>query len=164
LLGRGLILLVLAGSLAGCATTAAHRTAEGEPAALPPTAFSHHAASPQVELYWSCARPATGVLALEGVAYNPFPAPVRYLEVETVGLDATGQVVSWVRGATRAYTLGSNQTSPFRLDLTLAGNEARLELRFRPGQLRVAHNGVLVRPLFASPEAEWTVAQAGCAP
>ena len=160
--GRGLMLLALAGSLAGCAATAAHRTAEGEPAASPPTEFSHHAASPQVVLYWSCTRPAIGMLELVGVAYNPFPAPVRYLEVEAVGLAATGQVVSQVRGGTRAYTLGSNQISPFRLNLPLAGSETRVALRFRPGQLRVAHNGVLVHPLFSPPNAEWTVAETEC--
>jgi hypothetical protein len=88
--------------------------------------------SGHVALFWSCRVPAPGSLQLEGVALNPWSMqPVRFLEVELAGMDARERVRSSGRGAAEAFLLGTNQTTPFRLEVRTTGAEVRFDLYYR---------------------------------
>ncbi len=98
----------------------------------PPDAFLHRAANSEVVLLWNCLRPASGVLRVEGVARNPWQAqPIRYLEVEVVGLDAQGRQTAEAAGKVRDIQLFTNQQSPFQLDLRTSGAEVRFDLYYQ---------------------------------
>ena len=106
------------------------QTREG-PSPYPPDVFAHRAATSHVVLYWNCIRPAADLLRVEGVAQNPWsPQEVRYLELELVGVNREERIVSETKGAVPNVFLGTNQTTPFRLDLRTAGGEARFDLYY----------------------------------
>jgi hypothetical protein len=104
---------------------------EGPPAPEPsPKAFTHRVSTTHVVLLWNCARPESGQLRLEGLAYSPYFSNVRDLEFDLVGVDSRDGVVSEVRGELRDSLLGLNRTSPFQLTLRTTGNEVRFDLYY----------------------------------
>lgn len=124
------VVAVFVVGMAGCASLQSPGTAGGQPPASP-DAFAHRTASSHVVLYWNCARPASEVLRVEGIAQNPWASQeVRSLEFEFVGVDARDRAVSEVRGEARSPGIGTNQTSAFLLDLRTVGREARFDLYY----------------------------------
>ncbi len=128
---RAMLLAMLGMGLAACTSLEVAQKSGARPTAYPPDAFTHRVATSDVVLYWNCERPETNLLRLDGVAQNPWAAqPIRFLEFELVGVDGRDRTVSDVKGAARDIQIFTNQTSPFQLDLRLAGNEARLDLYY----------------------------------
>ena len=123
-LGWLVVLAMIASSCASYEVGAAGATPS-------PAIFAHRAASSQVVLYWNCTHPVPDRLRLEGVAQNPWEAqPVRSLEFELVGVDAGDRVVSETKGAAPNILLGTNQTTPFTLELKTVGSELRFDLYY----------------------------------
>jgi hypothetical protein len=105
----------------------------------PPALFAHRVASSHVALYWNCTRPEPGVVRVEGVAQNPWASQeVRFLELEVAGVDARERYVSQASTALPNFLLGTNQISPFHLDLRTVGSEVRFDLFY---QYRFQENG-----------------------
>jgi len=119
------LLLVVAMGVTSCAAVDTAGTG------APPDTFTHRTANSEVVLLWNCLQPATGVLRVEGVARNPWQAqPVRYLEVQVVGVDAQGRQTAEGAGKARDIQLFTNQQSPFQLDVRTAGAEVRFDLYY----------------------------------
>jgi hypothetical protein len=120
-----MLLVVVAMGITSCAAVDTAGTA------APSAAFTHRTANSEVVLLWNCLQPATGVLRIEGVARNPWQAqPVRYLEVQVVGVDAQGRQTAEGAGKARDIQLFTNQQSPFQLDVRTAGAEVRFDLYY----------------------------------
>jgi hypothetical protein len=99
---------------------------------MSPEAFTHRAATSEVVLLWTCLQPASDLLRVEGVARNPWQAqPIRYLELQVVGVDAQGRQTAEVAGKARDFQIFTNQQSPFQLDLRTAGAEVRFDLYYQ---------------------------------
>ena len=98
----------------------------------PPDAFTHRAANAEVVLLWNCLQPASGVLRVQGVASNPWHAqPIRYLELQVVGVDAQGRQTAEAAGKVWDIQIFTNQQAPFQLDLRTAGAEVRVDLYYQ---------------------------------
>jgi hypothetical protein len=94
--------------------------------------FSHSRAAPHVTLYWDCTEDESGTLRFEGVAVNMWePVPPQFLDLNLVGVDAQGRVLSRVQGAAQGADLVKNFPAPFRLDLKQKGGEVRVDLAYR---------------------------------
>src|SRR5574341_551089 len=120
--------VVLVTSLTLFAFPGSRPTAMGAGQADPVTAFPHRVGTMHVTLYWDCQRPEPGLLRLEGLAQNPYFSEVRSLELELVGVDATGRSVSHTKAAIPEIILRTRQYSAFRLDLRTVGKEVRFDL------------------------------------
>jgi hypothetical protein len=106
------------------------QTAEG-PSLYPSDVYAHRVATSHVVLYWNCTRPAADLLRVDGVAQNPWwPQEVRYLQLELVGVNGEDRIVSETKAALEDVFLGTNEISPFRLELRTAGGEARFDLYY----------------------------------
>ncbi len=98
----------------------------------PPEAFTHRAANSEVVLLWNCLQPASGVLHVQGVARNPWHVqPIRYLELQVVGVDAQGRQTAEAAGKAWDVQIFTNQQSPFQIDLRTAGAEVRFDLYYQ---------------------------------
>jgi len=126
-------LVVLLGvSLSACATDGSLGLPAAEPKPYPPPGYAHRVASSHVELYWNCTQAEPGILRLVGVAVNPWNSQeVRFLEFDFVGVDARERTVSDAQGQARDFLLGTNQSTPFQLDLRTAGSEVRFDLYYK---------------------------------
>jgi hypothetical protein len=125
-------LLLLGAALSACAADGTLLQLPPPFAAYPPTGFKHTVQSSHVVLYWNCAQPETGVLRLEGAAFNPWMgAPVQYLEFELEGVDAVAGSVSESKAAARDTQIRTNQSSPFQIDLRTTGKEVRYDLYYQ---------------------------------
>jgi hypothetical protein len=125
------LIAALAPSVTGCASLGAGQQSGAQPPAYPPDVFSHRVATSEVVLYWNCSRPEPNLLRLDGVAQSPWAAqPIRFLEFVLVGVNGQDRTVSQVKGAAQDIQIFTNQTSPFQLDLRLAGSEARFDLYY----------------------------------
>ncbi len=123
---NAVLLLVVAMGVTSCVAVDTAGTG------APPDAFTHRAANSEVVLLWNCLQPASGVLRVEGVARNPWQAqPIRYLEVQVVGVDAQGRQTAEAAGKARDIQLFTNQQSPFQVDLRTAGTEVRFDLYYQ---------------------------------
>jgi hypothetical protein len=124
LIGCVLTLVVL-GSLVACGQSGAAQS-------LKPETFANQVSDGTVVLYWNCTRPASGLLRVEGVVSNSsVPGPIRDVDLTLYGVDGTGRDVSRVTGSTASYQIPPMVTSPFRLDLPLAGGDLRFDLRYQ---------------------------------
>jgi len=123
-IGSALTVLVL-GSLVAC----------GQPGVtqpLGPETFARQVSDGTVVLYWNCTRPASGLLRVDGVMSNPVvPGPIRDVDLTLYGVDGTGRDVSRVTGSTASYQIPPMVSSPFRLDLPLAGGDVQFDLRYQ---------------------------------
>ncbi len=131
-LWRSVLLAMAALGLAGCAAeegTGPHKTASPT---QPTVAYAHRASSSELVLYWNCERPEPTVLRLGGIAQSPWEAePIVSLRFELVGVDQKGRSVSETRAEADDTQLGTNQRTPFRLDLRTSGREVRFDLFFQ---------------------------------
>lgn len=92
----------------------------------------HRVATAEVVLQWNCGQPAAGILRVEGVVQSPWQAqPIRFVELQVVGVDAQGHQTSEAAGKTRDIQIFTNQQSPFALDLRTTGTEARFDLYYQ---------------------------------
>ena len=97
-----------------------------------PEAFARQVSDGTVVLYWTCARQGPGLLRVDGMLSNPaVPAPIRDVELTLYGVDGTGRDVSRVSGSTASYQVPPMMSSPFRLDLPLAGGDVQFDLRYK---------------------------------
>lgn len=141
---RGIRISFLIGvgmSLVACAADGTLQGPAAERPLYPPAVFAHRVGTDPVVLYWNCTRPEPGVLRLDGVAHNPHSVqPVRFLELELVGMDGRDHSVSQIKGEAREFLLRTNQMTPFQLDLRTVGSEVRFDLfyqyRFQEGDGR----------------------------
>ena len=127
--GVGKTACALGITLSACA---ADETLKTSGPAYPPPGYSHTVQSNDVALYWNCARPETGAIQVSGLAFNPWSAqPVRFLELELVGVGSGERTVSEVGTQARDIQLLTNQSTPFQLDLRTTGAETRFDLYYR---------------------------------
>jgi len=134
----GLVVLLGVG-LSACATDGTLGLPAPEPKPYPPPGYVHRVASSHVELYWNCTHPEPGILRLEGVAVNPWNSQdIRFLEFDLVGVDARERTAADAQGQARDFLLGTNQSTPFQLDLRTTGAEVRFDLFY---QYRFQENG-----------------------
>ncbi len=131
--GARLILgLVVSAALAGCAAGGSVTGVARQQTPYPPPGYSHTIQSSHVALYWNCTRPETGVVEIRGVAFNPWSSqPVRFLELELVGVSPDEHTVSEVAAEAPAIQLYTNQSTPFELHLNATGRESRFDLYYR---------------------------------
>ena len=123
------VLLVLGLALSACAADGTFKPLAGTSTPYPPSGYAHTVQTSHVVLYWNCARPEDGVLRLEGMAFNPWSdEPVRFLAFALEGVNAEERAVSSAEGEARDVQIPTNQSTPFQLDLRMAGNEARFDL------------------------------------
>ena len=129
---RLVLACVLGIALSACAADQS-RTASGkEPTPYPPPGYSHTVQSSHVALYWNCARPDAGTIQVNGLAFNPWSSqPVRYLELELVGVDSRERTVSEAGTKARDIELLTNQSTPFQVNLRPMGGESRFDLYYR---------------------------------
>jgi len=129
----------------------------------PLTGFPHRVGTTHVTLYWDCQRPEPGLLRLEGVVQNPYFSEVRFLELELVGVDDTGHVVSHTKAAIPEIILRTRQYSAFRLDLRTVGKEVRFDLfyTYRSHEnLRSSEGSTSIPVVPAATGRPWQLAQA----
>src|SRR5512142_2071473 len=127
---RSMVVGVFVAGMAGCASLQSPGAGGGQSPASP-DAFAHRTASSHVVLYWNCARPAPEDLRVEGIAQNPWGSQeVRSLQLELAGVDVRERTVSEVQGKARDPAIGTNQSSPFLLDLRTKGGEVRFDLYY----------------------------------
>jgi len=120
------VLLALAAACAACSGAIPLQTIPDY------SRFSHSWAAQHVTLYWDCAEAEEGVLRIEGVGVNQWePVPPEFLDLNLVGLDAQGRVLSRVHGSAEGAELIKNFPLPFRLELRQQGGEVRVELAYR---------------------------------
>ena len=123
---------VLGFALSACVADQSLRGAATEATPYPPPGYSHTVQSNDVALYWNCARSETGAIQVSGLAFNPWSAqPVRFLELELVGVGSGERTVSEVGIQARDIQLLTNQSTPFQLDLRTTGAETRFDLYYR---------------------------------
>ena len=123
---HALLLVVIAMGLASCVAVDTAGTG------APPEALAHHTANSEVVLLWNCLQPASSVLRVEGLARSPWQAqPIRYLEVQVVGVNAQGRQTAEAAWKARDIQLFTNQQSPFQLELRTAGSEVRFDLYYQ---------------------------------
>lgn len=120
------LLVVVAMGVTSC--TAVNTPGTG----APPEVFMHRTANSEVVLLWNCLQPASGGLRVEGVAHSPWQAqPIRFLELQLVGVDAQNRQTAEAAGKARDIQIFTNQRSPFQLDLRTVGTEARVDLFYQ---------------------------------
>ncbi len=129
---RFILVATLAASVSACASAGVPQRGDGQASGYPPDVYAHRVATSHVVLYWNCVRPEAGALRVEGVAQNPWSTqPVRFLELELVGVDGQGRTVSLVKGEAGDILIHTNQLSPFHLALRTAGSEVRFDLYYQ---------------------------------
>ena len=131
--GVRLLFVVLMGlALAACAADQSRGASGMAATPYPPSGYRHTVASDAVALYWNCARPDSAVVQVSGVAFSPWSSqPVRFLELELVGVDSADRTISEVGTKARDIQLWTNQSTPFQLELRTAGGETRFDLYYR---------------------------------
>jgi hypothetical protein len=123
---RAVLLGVVAIGLTACTAV----DTPGQGAAL--ETFAHRTATSDLVLFWNCRERSGGVLRVEGVAQNPWQAqPIRFLELQLVGVDAQGREIAAATGKARDIQIFTGQQSPFQLELRLAGTEVRVDLYYQ---------------------------------
>jgi hypothetical protein len=129
---RSAILPALAILLSACATgdLGTASTRGGVP--YPPPGYAHTSGSSPLVLYWNCTRGDSGVIRLEGHAFNPWSSqPIRYLEFDLVGVDERERSVSEATMEARDLQLFTNQSTPIALEVRPVGGEQRFDLYYR---------------------------------
>jgi hypothetical protein len=126
------LVCALAMALSACAADQTLTASGMERTPYPPPGYSHTVQSGHVALYWNCARPDTGIIQVDGLAFNPWSSqPVRYLEVELVGVDSRERTVSEAGNKAQEFELLTNQSTPFQVNLRPMGGESRFDLYYR---------------------------------
>ncbi len=98
----------------------------------PPPGYTHTVQSSHVALYWNCTRPDAGSVQVSGLAFNPWSGqPIRFLELELVGVSSGERTASEVGTKAPDIELLTNQSTPFQLTLRTTGAETRFDLYYR---------------------------------
>jgi len=126
------ILVLVSMLLAGCRMALGGDMGGGswDSQIYPPAMFGSRVSSPDLTLYWNCARPDPTLVQVDGVAQNTSGDHVRFVRFELVGIDASGKEVSGGQGSLRATVLYLNQTSPFAVQAKTTGTESRFDLHY----------------------------------
>ncbi|MFB3817679.1 MAG: hypothetical protein ACE147_08455, partial [Candidatus Methylomirabilales bacterium] len=128
---KGAAVLVL-GAMLGLAGCAGSLASPGVAPPDPTAGYARRVQSAHVALFWTCRVPGPGRLQLDGVALNAWQMqPVRFLEIELAGVDDRERVRSSGHGAAEVLLLGTNQTTPFRLEVATTGAEVRFDMYYR---------------------------------
>ena len=107
------------------------RPTHGNPP-YPPPGFAHTSGSSPVVLYWNCARAESGLVRLEGHAFNPWSSqPIGYLEFDLVGVDERERSLSEATMYAADIMLYTNQSTPIALEVRPTGGEQRFDLYYR---------------------------------
>lgn len=166
--GARLALVCAVGTaLSACTADQSLRGPAGGGNPYPPPGYTHTVQSSHVALYWTCARPDAGSVQVNGLAFNPWSGqPVRYLELELVGVSSGERTVSEVGTKAPDIEILPNQSTPFRLTLRTTGAETRFDLYYRyqfqedrddRRQASLAWDGPV---LFAEPQRQFRVRDA----
>lgn len=119
-------------ALSACTADQSLRGPATEVTPYPPPGYTHTIQSSHVALYWNCARPEAGSLQVSGLAFNPWSGqPIRFLELELVGVSSGERTVSEVGTKARDIEILTSQSTPFQLTLRTAGTESRFDLYYR---------------------------------
>jgi hypothetical protein len=142
-------LLVLLGmGLWGCAAGGTLLFPAMASTPYPPPGYAHRVESSHVALYWNCTQPEPGLLQLAGRAFNPWSdQPVRFLELELVGVDDREHTVSGAKAEAADLQIYTNQSTPFQLDLRTAGTEVRFDLYYQYRFQDRGHNAIVAGPV-----------------
>jgi len=123
---------VLGIALSACAMDQSPRSPATEATPYPPPGYTHTVQSSHVALYWSCTRPDAVSIQVSGLAFNPWSGqPIRFLELELVGVSSGERTVSEVGAKARDIEILTNQSTPFQLTLRTTGAETRFDLYYR---------------------------------
>lgn len=126
------LVCVLAMALFACAADPSLTASGKEPTPYPPPGYTHTIQSSHVALYWNCARPDAGSVQVSGLAFNPWSGqPIRFLELELVGVSSGERTVSEVGTKARDIEILTSQSTPFQLTLRTTGAESRFDLYYR---------------------------------
>jgi hypothetical protein len=129
---RLVLVCALAMALSACAADQSLTASGKERTPYPPPGYSHTVQSSHVALYWNCARPDAGIIQVNGLVFNPWSSqPVRYLELELVGVDSRERTVSEAGTKAQDIELLTNQSTPFQVNLRPMGGESRFDLYYR---------------------------------
>ena len=79
------------------------------------------------------------------------PAPLGYLELNLVGVDAQGRQTAEAAAEARDIQIFTNQQSPFQLDLRPAGTEVRFDLYYQYRFSQEYDTAMLAGPPVAGP-------------
>lgn len=119
-------------AVSGCAANESLRASGTEATQYPPPGYSHMVQSSHVALYWNCTRPEAGTVEVSGLAFNPWSGqPIRFLELEIVGVGSGEGTVSEAGTQAPDIELLTNQSTPFQLTLRTTGAETRFDLYYR---------------------------------
>jgi len=123
-----LVLIALAGLLAGCANGVRY-TSSYPP---PPEHFSNHSVGELdgfFELHWSLERQEAQVVVSGIVAASQVGGVVARATVEVVGVDQAGRTLSRARGVTYGGSFFRGQSRPFWIRLRPTGRETEFRVR-----------------------------------
>jgi hypothetical protein len=131
--GIRLVLFALVGiAISGCAGDGSWKTSPSTATPYPPPGYNHTVQSSHVALYWNCTRPDPAIVEVSGVAFNPWSdQPVRFLEIELVGVGPQERTVSEAQTKAADIQIFTNQSTRFQLTLRMTGAESRLDLYYR---------------------------------
>lgn len=164
----GLVLL-LGIALSGCAADGTWRFPTATSTPYPPPGFAHRVQTSHVGIFWNCTNPESGVLRLQGIAFNVWSAqPVRFLEFELAGVSAQERTVSEAVGEARDIQIFTGQNSPFQMDLRMSGGEQRYDLyyQYQFGETNPERliSGPLVRGAFPRTHGTRFLVRDACSP
>jgi hypothetical protein len=98
----------------------------------PPPGYEHRIQSSHVTLFWNCTLPDPGRLQIGGLAFNIWSSqPIRYLELEAVGVDGNERSVASMKTKADDIQIFTNESTPFRIDLPVAGSVSRIDLYYQ---------------------------------
>lgn len=119
-------------ALSACTADQSLRGPAAAATPYPPPGYTHTIQSSHVALYWTCTRPDAGSVQVNGLAFNPWSGqPIRFLELELVGVSSGERTVSEVGTKAPDIEILTNQSTPFQLTLRTTGAETRFDLYYR---------------------------------
>jgi len=127
--------------LAACSTTGPLGVPASGPTNYPPANFTHRVSTADVDVFWNCTQPESGLVEVDGVVQNTGGRDVKFMELNLVGVDPRNYSVSQATASLPDTVLSTNQISPFRMSFRTVGSEARFDLYYQyyPGPRRDAH-------------------------
>ncbi len=112
----------------------------------PPASFAHRAASPDVELLWSCTRPQPQITRISGAARNIGHREVRSIELTVQSLQTGPAPLLQTEAGLPDTMLYGRDPSPFQIDLPLEKTPSRIDLTARfqvtPGPIAPGAPGI----------------------
>ena len=98
---------------------------------ISPGDYANQVTDGTVALYWNCLRAEPAIVAVRGVANNPYYAqPIKDLTLTLYGVDAMGGTVSQAQGSAQAFLIQLNNPTTFEVTLQTVGGEVRYDLAY----------------------------------